>query len=209
VASLIDSRTILDAPGAEKLVGKGDMLLQTADLSKPVRIQGAFISEEELKSVVKFLKVDGENIYDSSILSKDGGNGGAVNMFGGGSSSSQDALFEEAKKIVMEAGKASASYLQRRLRVGYARAARLMDELEQAGIISEQQGSKPRDILNTAEETMPTQQKIQEIPLTNNTGAELNVFKDKEEEQNEKFDDEDFLDIEIKESEDDLYDEEF
>ncbi|MCF6277077.1 MAG: DNA translocase FtsK [Candidatus Magasanikbacteria bacterium] len=205
VASLIDSRTILDSPGAEKLVGKGDMLLQTADLSKPVRIQGAFISEEELKNVVKFLKVEGENIYDSNIISKDdeGDGDGKTNSFGGGSRHKKDLLFDDAKKLVIEAGKASASYLQRRLRVGYARAARLMDELEDAGIIGPQQGSKPRDILvDTSIAEVPlSQEEISNIPQTNDTGAELNIFQ--EEVKNQES-----VDIKINEQIDNPYDEE-
>ena len=123
VASLTDSRTILDAPGAEKLVGRGDMLFQTAELSKPVRIQGAFIAEEELKAVVEYLKGDEKPLYDESITEKQGS--GTMNMFGG-PSDDLDPLFQDAKKLVIEDAKASASYLQRRLRVGYARAARIL-----------------------------------------------------------------------------------
>lgn len=147
VASLIDSRTILDCPGAEKLLGRGDMLLLTAELSKPKRIQGAFVSEEEMKRVVKAIKGDTLPSYDESIVSKNaGGNsGGTVNLFGG-ASDDQDSLFDEAKQLVIESGKASASLLQRRLKVGYARAARLLDELEEAGIVGPADGAKPREV---------------------------------------------------------------
>lgn len=145
VASIIDSRTILDSPGAEKLLGRGDMLLLTADMSKPKRVQGAYVSEEEIDRVVEYLKGDEPPTYDDSITSKGGGSGGTANMFGG-ASDDQDALFDDAKKIVIESGKASASLLQRRLKVGYARAARLLDELEEAGIVGPAEGAKPREV---------------------------------------------------------------
>ncbi len=149
VASLIDSRTILDAPGAEKLLGRGDMLFQTAELGKPVRIQGAFISEDEMKGVVEYLRGDEEPEYDESIISQQ--KGGTMNMFGG-ASDDHDPLFEDAKKEVITSGKASTSLLQRRLKVGYSRAARLIDELEEAGVIGPGQGAKPREILMTKDE---------------------------------------------------------
>ncbi len=181
VASLIDSRTILDCPGAEKLLGRGDMLFLTAELSKPKRIQGAFVSEEELKDVVKYLN-DGnsEPEYDESIVEKTSGAGGTTNMFGG-PADDQDPLFEEAKKLVIESGKASASLLQRRMKVGYARAARILDEMEAAGIIGPADGAKPREILCT--ET--------EIEETMDSGGELNVFEsDKKDEVEEEAVDE-------------------
>lgn len=149
VASLIDSRTILDSPGAEKLLGRGDMLFQTAELGKSVRIQGAFISEEEMKSVVEYLKGDEEPEYDESIVSQQ--KAGTMNLFGG-PSDDQDPLFEEAKELIVTSGKASSSLLQRRLKVGYARAARLMDELEEAGVIGPGSGAKAREILMTKDE---------------------------------------------------------
>ncbi len=164
VASLIDSRTILDCPGAEKLIGRGDMLYLTAELGKPVRIQGAFISEEEMKDVVEYLRGDEEPEYDESIISQQ--KGGTMNLFGGPSDDT-DPLFEEAKHEVVTTGKASSSLLQRRLKVGYARAARLMDELEEAGVIGPGSGSKAREILMTKDE----------LNGTLNTGAKLNVFK--------------------------------
>lgn len=147
VASLIDSRTILDSPGAEKLLGRGDMLFQTAELSKPVRIQGAFISEQEMKRVVEYLKGDEEPEYDESIVGKQQG-GGTASMFGG-PSDDRDPLFMEAQNLVIESKKASASFLQRRMKLGYARAARILDELEEAGVIGPAQGAKPREILVT------------------------------------------------------------
>ncbi|HSR89140.1 MAG TPA: DNA translocase FtsK 4TM domain-containing protein [Candidatus Udaeobacter sp.] len=147
VASLVDSRTILDSAGAEKLLGRGDMLFLTADLSQPKRLQGAFVSEEEMKRVVDKLKGDEPPAYDESIVSRNNntGSSGTINMFGG-ASSDNDPLFDEAKKIVMESGKASASLLQRRMKVGYARAARLLDEMEEAGIVGPADGAKPREV---------------------------------------------------------------
>lgn len=146
VASIIDSRTILDCPGAEKLLGRGDMLLLTAELSKPKRVQSAYVSEEEIDHVVEYLKGDEPPVYDETIVAKGGnGAGGTANMFGG-PSDEQDALFEDAKNVVIESGKASASLLQRRLKVGYARAARLLDELEEAGIVGPAEGAKPREV---------------------------------------------------------------
>lgn len=163
VASVIDSRTILDSPGADKLLGRGDMLYLTADLSKPKRLQGAFVSEEEMKEVVNFLRGDEPPQYDDSIVSKNGSNAsGTVNMFGG-PSDDQDPMFEEAKQLVLESGKASASLLQRRLKVGYARAARLLDELEEAGIVGPADGAKPREVFTEhialqAEEELPPEE---------------------------------------------------
>lgn len=146
VASLIDSRTILDCSGAEKLLGRGDMLFLTAELSKPKRLQGAFVSEEEMKRVINYLKGDEPPVYDESIVSKNNSAiGGTVNMFGG-PNSDYDPLFEEAKRVIIESGKASASLLQRRMKVGYARAARLLDELEEAGIVGPADGAKPREL---------------------------------------------------------------
>ncbi len=169
VASLMDSRTILDSPGAEKLLGRGDMLFQTAELSKPVRIQGAFVSEEELKKVADHLKGDEEPVYDTTITEKTAGGSNGMNGGMGSDGDGQDALFEEAKSAILEAGKASASFLQRRLKVGYARAARLLDELEAAGVIGPGEGAKPRDIL------------INEVEVEENDfphGGNLNVYKD-------------------------------
>ncbi len=162
VASLIDSRTILDMSGAEKLLGRGDMLLLTADLSTPKRVQGAYVSEEEMKRVVDYLKGDEPPEYDESIVSK--GNhtagGGTMSLFGG-PSDDQDPLFDEAKKIILESGKASASLLQRRMKVGYARAARLLDELEEAGIVGPADGAKPREVFTEhlrQEEELPVEE---------------------------------------------------
>jgi len=154
VASIIDSRTILDCPGAEKLLGRGDMLYLTAELSKPKRLQGSYVSEEEMKRVVDHLKGDEPPEYDDTIVAKTSGSGN-LNMFGS-ASGDQDPLFEEAKRVVTESGKASASLLQRRMKVGYARAARLLDEMEEAGIVGPSDGAKPREVFTEHLHTAPT-----------------------------------------------------
>ncbi|MDO8435475.1 MAG: DNA translocase FtsK 4TM domain-containing protein [bacterium] len=144
VASQVDSRTIIDQSGAEKLLGRGDMLFVSAELSKPKRLQGAFISSGEIKKITSHLKEHAESVaYDVSITDR----GGSTNINGGGSYDDEDELFEQARSLVTNERKASASYLQRRLKVGYARAARLMDLMEQAGVVGPQDGAKPRDIL--------------------------------------------------------------
>lgn len=148
VASQIDSRTILDQVGAEKLLGQGDMLFLSGELAKPLRLQSSFVSEEELKKVVKYLKDQDMQELDSIDLDGDS-SGGSGDAFFGAVVDDEDGddLYEEAKQAVIEAGKASTSYLQRKLRVGYSRAARLIDILEERGVIGPQDGSKPREIL--------------------------------------------------------------
>lgn len=152
VASQIDSRTILDGVGAEKLLGKGDMLYLSSDSPKPVRLQAAFISEDEIKNVVSYLKMqDSAHSLDSINLDeKAGGSGDSfIGMINGDDSDDDDELYEDAKQAVIEAGKASTSYIQRKLRVGYSRAARLIDLLEDRGVIGGADGSKPREILGS------------------------------------------------------------
>ncbi len=143
-ASQADSRTILDMSGAEKLLGNGDMLFLGNGLNKPKRIQGCFVSDPELEDLVKYLKEEQEPQYDEMILQfKSSKGAGGSHGDGGG----EDDMYEDAVKVVVEAGKASASLLQRRLRVGYARAARILDILESNGVIGAADGAKPRDIL--------------------------------------------------------------
>jgi S-DNA-T family DNA segregation ATPase FtsK/SpoIIIE len=145
VGSQIDSRTILDSGGAEKLLGKGDMLFITTEFNQPKRIQGAFIGEKEVKKVVDFFKAQtGAVLYNEEIVEKPKRVMG-IPGFEGGDDDGDD-LLEAAKEEVTRAGKASASLLQRRLRVGYARAARLLDLLEQQGIIGPGDGAKPREV---------------------------------------------------------------
>ena len=150
VASQIDSRTILDGVGAEKLLGKGDMLYLSSDSPKPIRLQSAFISEDEIKNVVSYLKKqDAAQSLDSlNFEEKSGGTGDSfIGMLNDDSRDDDDELYEDAKQAVIEAGKASTSYIQRKLRVGYSRAARLVDLLEDRGVIGAADGSKPREIL--------------------------------------------------------------
>lgn len=155
VASGIDSRTILDGSGAEKLLGKGDMLFQAGDTAKPRRIQGAFVSEKEVKDVVKFIKAQAEQAVEEAEREEGNEKINDLNMepdavIADSRSSSDgdvdDDMYEEAKVVVAQAGKASASLLQRRLRVGYARAARLLDILEEKGVIGPGEGAKPREV---------------------------------------------------------------
>jgi len=153
VASQIDSRTILDAAGAEKLLGAGDMLYQSAEMGKPHRIQTAFISEKEVKNVVDFIRTHNEPSVDLITLSS--GSAESPNALFSTSLEDDvdDDLFDEAKRTVEEAGKASTSFLQRKLRIGYARAARIMDILEDKGIIGPADGARPRDVLTRSDET--------------------------------------------------------
>ena len=143
VASQVDSRTILDASGAEKLLGNGDMLYIASDTGKPRRIQGIFVADSEIKKVTDFIKQSGAPEYDEEILNFRP----AHETMLGREGTPDDELFEDAVEVVVQAKKASASLLQRRLRVGYARAARLLDLLEEKGIIGPPQGAKPRDVL--------------------------------------------------------------
>lgn len=146
VSSQIDSRTILDTTGAEKLLGKGDMLFYPVGEPKPVRIQGAFISENEVENVVNFIKEQqGEPEYKDEIISQ-------IDSSASGSNSECDELLSEATRIVVDAGQASTSLLQRRLRIGYNRAARIIDQMEERGIISGRDGSKPRQVLINRED---------------------------------------------------------
>jgi len=142
VPSQTDSRTILDQGGAEKLLGKGDMLFVSAEISKPRRIQGVFISEKEVRNITDFIKEKEEPQFEEEVLSQ-----GRRNRGGGDFDAPDDDLFLDACEIVIRSGKASASLLQRRLRVGYARAARLLDLLEERGVIGPPDGARPRDVM--------------------------------------------------------------
>ena len=159
VASQVDSRTVLDMAGAEKLLGLGDLLFVSAEISKPVRIQGAYVSEKEVKRVVNYInskwrlaaeeveKAKLEKVILKNALSEDLAKGlevpeTEIESFYGG----EDPLYEEAKRLVIEAKKASASFLQRRLRIGYARAARLIDMMEDRGVVGPADGAKPREV---------------------------------------------------------------
>lgn len=145
VASQVDSRTILDSAGAEKLLGQGDMLFVTSEFTKPRRIQGAYVSEKEVKRVVEWISRENESIQREEMSQDDLGKR-ALEGLESGMSDEDDPLYEEAKRQVVESGKASASLLQRRLKIGYARAARLLDILEERGIVGPADGAKPREV---------------------------------------------------------------
>ncbi len=150
VASQIDSRTILDMGGAEKLLGAGDMLFLSGEMSKPRRIQAPYISETEVKKVVAHVARQGDGQLHSEIDFTEAGKiaGGPDALFASmATDDEEDELYPQAKQTVIEAGKASTSYLQRKLGVGYARAARLMDILEERGVIGPQDGAKPREVI--------------------------------------------------------------
>ena len=154
VASAINSRIIMDQSGAEKLLGKGDMLYNPLGVTKPMRIQGCFVSDAEVEEVVAFVKQCGQPEYNQEILdhmersaqaAEEGGSGGG----GADGDEEEDELFDEAVEIVVSSGQASVSMLQRRLKLGYSRAARLVDQMEERGIVGPFEGSKPRAVLIT------------------------------------------------------------
>lgn len=151
-ASQVDSRTIIDQIGAEKLLGMGDMLFKTSEMPKPTRVQGAFISDDETVKVCDFLRDQRPPQYDDEVVSQPvqfNGKGGVVFDGGGhgGGSNADDDMFRDAVQCVIDGGKASTSFLQRRLRIGYSRAARLIEEMEERGIVGPADGAKPRDVL--------------------------------------------------------------
>ncbi|MBN2853781.1 MAG: DNA translocase FtsK 4TM domain-containing protein [Clostridia bacterium] len=150
VVSQIDSRTILDMAGAEKLLGKGDMLFHPIGMSKPVRVQGAFVGDQELLKVVSYIKEQTQSNYDQDVIeeinSKDGsGKDDAL-------SNEVDEYLAQAVDMIIDAGSASVSYVQRKFKVGYARAARIIDQMEERGIVGPFEGSKPRQVLVTKDE---------------------------------------------------------
>lgn len=149
VASQVDSRTILDQIGAEKLLGQGDMLITTATMPKPRRIQGAWVTDDEVMKITDHLRMQSPAQYNDEVVSQPvhlNGKGGVVMDFDS-SAGGNDDMFMDAVRVVVDSGKASASLLQRRLRVGYARAARLMEEMEDQGVIGPADGARPRDVL--------------------------------------------------------------
>ncbi|MGN1030435.1 MAG: DNA translocase FtsK, partial [Butyricicoccaceae bacterium] len=160
VSSQVESRIILDTQGAEKLIGKGDMLYSPIGIGKPVRIQGCFVSSNEIENVISHVKDSANVEYSQEILdhierqSDESGASAGGAGFGGGD---DDELINEAITIVVESGQASVSMLQRRLRLGYARAARMIDQMEDRGIVGPFEGSKPRQVLISKEEWMEIQ----------------------------------------------------
>ncbi len=152
VSSQVDSRTILDMAGAEKLLGKGDMLFYPSGAPKPTRIQGAFISDKEVEKIVDFVKNNGEATYNDEILKQiENANSTDKEIDAGEEDDNTDPLLMEAIDVVVETGQASTSFIQRRFKVGYARAGRIIDQMEERGIISGFQGSKPREVLMSKE----------------------------------------------------------
>jgi S-DNA-T family DNA segregation ATPase FtsK/SpoIIIE len=195
VASQVDSKTILDVSGAEKLLGRGDMLVSTPQIQKPKRLQGAYVSDEEIESIVDFLKQVGEPDYNYQVLEQENSGGTAFD------DEEKDDLFDDAVQIVIDSDKASTSYLQRRMRIGYSRAARLVDMMEDAGIIGPQNGSKPREVLI---DTWPPEEEKEEIP----TGPRAHTANSGEDNDAEDEDDE-YIDPDDSSGEDEEWEEDF
>jgi S-DNA-T family DNA segregation ATPase FtsK/SpoIIIE len=145
VSSQVDSRTILDMGGAEKLLGRGDMLFMPMGASKPVRVQGAFMSDQEVENIVNYVREQGEAQYDETLVPE-------VEEVSADADEMLDELYDQAVNIILEAKQASVSLLQRRMRIGYTRAARLIDSMEARGVIGPYEGSKPREVLISLEQ---------------------------------------------------------
>ena len=190
VASAMESRIILDTTGAEKLVGKGDMLYFPLGDSKPTRVQGCFISPEEIERVVAFVKASGEAQYDQTVMDKieealkKDDKGAMTGSDTAGEGGDYDELLGAAVEVVLETGQASVSMLQRRLKLGYSRAARLVDQMEERGIVGPFEGSKPRQLLITKAQwqemqmkgTAPGSEPAEEIPGHDPYGSIRDVF---------------------------------
>ena len=165
VSSQVDSRTILDQVGAEKLLGKGDMLYFPAGAAKPTRVQGAFISDDEVEEIVEFIKSNGTAVYSEDIIDtiENGTKEEQIKNMATEQASQDDTdpFLQEAIDTVVETGQASTSFIQRKFKVGYARAGRIIDQMEERGVISGYQGSKPREVLWTLE-------KLAEMKMGNN-----------------------------------------
>lgn len=151
VASQVDSRTILDVGGAEKLLGRGDMLFAPSGTNKPARVQGAWVSDDEVNEIVSYIKVRHETTYDPDVI-EHLANAQLSDAAKDEAKDAYDELLPEAVEMVIEAGQASTSMIQRRLRVGYARAGRLIDEMEKRGIVGPADGAKPRNVLISREQ---------------------------------------------------------
>ena len=182
VASSIDSRTILDEMGAEKLLGRGDMLIKTAEMSSPKRLQGTFVSDDEIQRTVEYIKSKYDATeYDPAIVERPQGTGGGFsNAIEDGD---MDPLIPDAKEEIIRAGKASASLLQRRMKVGYARAARILDLLEQEGFIGPADGAKPREILKVEFTKGMDQAPVPSHPALDQVNREMPPIEDEGEEQ--------------------------
>ena len=180
VASSLESRIILDTTGAEKLVGKGDMLYAPLGAGKPQRVQGCFISPEEIDEVVQFVKQSGEVKYSDEVIAKieeslqekEKGSSSKSSAAVESSADDGDELLPAAVDVVLETGQASVSMLQRRLKLGYSRAARLVDQMEERGIVGPFEGSKPRQLLITRAQwqemqlgAVPVEETDDEVPF--------------------------------------------
>ena len=164
VSSQVDSRTILDQVGAEKLLGKGDMLFYPSGAPKPVRVQGAFVSDDEVEKIVSFVKSNGVATYNEDILEtiENGNKTDKEISQEQDPDDDTDPFLMDAIDVVVETGQASTSFIQRKFKVGYARAGRIIDQMEERGVISGYQGSKPRQVLMSLE-------KLQELKMGTNS----------------------------------------
>ncbi len=192
VASSLESRIILDAAGAEKLVGRGDMLYAPLGGGKPQRVQGCFITPEEIERVVSFVKSTGEAQYSDEIIQKieeslqekerKGGSSGGAAPAAGGDDDGADELLDAAVEVILETGQASVSMLQRRLKLGYSRAARLVDQMEERGIVGPFEGSKPRQLLISKErwQEMKMASREEEAPPASNYSEHVIPWEDQE-----------------------------
>jgi S-DNA-T family DNA segregation ATPase FtsK/SpoIIIE len=165
VASQVDSRTIIDIAGAEKLIGKGDMLFAPVGSAKPMRVQGAFVHESDVEKIVEFIKANNRAAkYNEEFINRieeeaakcTAGKKGAAEIGGDGSATADglDPKFRAAVEVAVESGKISTSLLQRKLEIGYGRAAKIIDQMEEMGYVSAPEGNKPRKILITKEDFM-------------------------------------------------------
>ena len=178
VSNQMDSRVILDEGGAEKLLGNGDLLYKPVGLGKPVRVQGSYVATEEIKRVVDFLKAQTSSQYDEEVASEvekhiPVAKGEKPAQEASGESSSENNMTERAIEVVVEAGQASTSYLQRRLKLGYARAARIMDELEEMGIVGPADGAKPREVRLTRSQWLERKNSMLNESANTGSGEEI------------------------------------
>ena len=166
VSSQVDSRTILDSGGAEKLLGMGDMLFMPVGASKPLRIQGTYVKDEEISSVLEFIKQDNPSQYNEEMIAQMDKLAAAEKAGGETSEDGEDhdPMLEQAVEIVIDMGQASTSLLQRKCKLGYARAARIMDDMEQMGVIGPYQGAKPREVLITRQQWIERSMRAQPAP---------------------------------------------
>ena len=197
VSSQIDSRTILDTGGAEKLLGHGDMLYSPIGASKPLRVQGCYISDEEVEELCDFIKNQGESQYSDEIQkeieSKAVQEKGSQGFGEEESGENLDPLFENAVEVVLENGRASTSFLQRKLGVGYSRGSKIMDQLEEKGIIGPQDGAKPREIRINMQQWIQMKANGPTPDFTNENSEQMS-FDSAESAPEEDFDDYDTAD---------------